>query len=77
MTTHFSHDGQAACVARIKPPVLTGDTGLVTCKSCHRTDAYARSVPAAPRLPPVPDEHAVADPADVPLLRAWLERTAS
>ncbi len=47
MTVHYEHDGQAVCVARVKAPWLTGDTGLVDCKSCERTHHYQRAVPAA------------------------------
>ena len=76
MITHFERDGQAACTYRIRPPWLTEDTARVDCKSCERTDVYARSVPMALRLPPVPDEHAVADPRDADLLNEWAARLA-
>ena len=52
MTTHYDHDGQAACVARIKVPWLTGDAGTADCGNCRRTGAYSGPdyVTAAGRL---------------------------
>lgn len=73
MTTHFRHGDQAACVARIKAPWLTEDARIADCENCRRTEAYQRAV----SLPPVDALwDGPADPADVPLLRAWIERLA-
>lgn len=74
MITHYRRGSTTACTARIRPPWLTGETTGVDCGNCIRTDAYKNSIPAAVSLPPVPTETRPAA-ADVPVLRAWLERT--
>lgn len=75
MTTHYDHDGQAACVARIKVPWLTGDARTADCENCRRTGAYQRAVTTS--LPPVDSLYdGPADPADAELIREWIERLA-
>jgi hypothetical protein len=70
-TTHYQHDGSAACTARIRPPWLTADADEVSCGNCQRTDAWKHGTPAAAVLPP-PRDDAVASPADRRVLLEWM-----
>ena len=79
MTTHYRRGSTAACTARIRPPFLTSEAEDVDCGNCTRTDAYKAMAGLAPvslPLPAIGDLYdGPAHPADVPMLRAWLERT--
>jgi hypothetical protein len=79
MTTHYRHRDTAACTARIRPPWLTAEPGGVDCGNCVRTDAYKIMAGLPPvSLPAIGDLYeGPVHPADVPVLRAWLEPLAS
>ena len=79
-TTHYRRGSTAACTRGSGRPALTAETEDVDCRNCSRTHAYRAMAGLPPVRAPLPPVDALYDgpphPADVALLREWIERLA-